>query len=167
VGALVVSGPDQPEVYSGPGNDEPFEGTFASAPAAPAATTIPARTAPLGRNEQIAAGAKVFARTCAACHQTAGQGIPNVFPPLAGSDFLLADKDRSIGVVLGGLQGPVTVSGNRFNGVMPSHAFLSDEDIADALTYVRNTWGNQGEVVSPQEVAARRARGTATVILTN
>jgi nitrite reductase (NO-forming) len=163
VATLVVSGPEQPAIYSGPGNDETYAGTFGAAAMAADAPPSSAPRGPLTKEEQMTAGAAVFGRTCAACHQPGGQGIPNVFPPLAGSDVLLADKERSIGIVLGGLQGPVTVSGSHFNGVMPPHAFLSDDDIASALTYVRNSWGNKGEPVTREEVAAHRARGTPTV----
>jgi nitrite reductase (NO-forming) len=160
VGTLVVSGPEAPELYSAQGTDEAYTGgAFAAAPAATAARP----TGPLSKEEQIAAGGQVFAKTCAACHQASGQGIPNVFPPLAGSDFLMADKARSVGIVLAGLNGSVIVNGNHFTGVMPTHSFLSDDDVANVLTFVRNTWGNQGEPVTKDEVAARRAQGTATV----
>jgi nitrite reductase (NO-forming) len=161
VATLVVSGPERADIYSGPGKDETYAGTFgaAAAPSPPSA-----HGAPQTKEEQIAAGAAVFGRTCAACHQPTGQGIPNAFPPLAGSDFLLADKARSIGIVLGGLQGPVAVNGKHFDGVMPPHGFLSDDDIANVLTYVRNSWGNQGEPVTREEVAVRRARGVPTVM---
>jgi nitrite reductase (NO-forming) len=163
LGTLVVSGPEQADVYSGPGKDETYAGTFDVAAGATGAAASSPDRGPLTAQEQIAAGEAVFGRTCAACHQPTGQGVPNVFPPLAGSDVLLADKDRDIGIVLGGLQGPVTVSGRPFNGMMPPHGFLSDEDIADALTYVRNAWGNKGDPVKPEEVAAHRARGTPTL----
>lgn len=156
IGSLVVSGPDAPALYSGPGQDEPYGG---SAP--PAATAAGPADGPATKDQQIAAGAQVFARTCAACHQPTGLGIPNAFPPLAGSDFLMADKARSVGIVLGGLTGPVIVNGNTFTSVMPSHSFLSDQELADVLTFVRNSWGNQGDAVTRDEVAARRAQGTA------
>ncbi len=113
----------------------------------------------------MARGAAVFARTCAACHQPTGQGLGTVFPPLAGSDFLMSDKDRSIGIVLGGLRGTVTVNGKTFHNEMPSHAFLSDDELAAALTYARNSWGNQGEPVTPEEVAKKRAAGTPQIVL--
>jgi nitrite reductase (NO-forming) len=155
IGTLVVSGPDAPSLYSAPAPDEPYGGN--AAPAVPA----PATGGPVTKEQQTSSGAQVFARTCAACHQPTGQGLPNVFPPLAGSDFLMADEARSIGIVLGGLTGPVTVNGRSYSNVMPSHAFLSDQELADVLTFVRNAWGNQGDAVSKDQVAARRAQGTA------
>src|SRR4029078_3240839 len=101
---------------------------------------------------QIEAGAKVYASVCGACHQPSGRGLPNAFPPLAGSDYLMADKGRSIDIVLRGLKGPVTVSDTTFNGVMPPQTHLSDQDLANALTYARNSWGNTSGVVTPAEV---------------
>ncbi len=76
-------------------------------------------------------------------------------PPLAGSDFLNADKHRAIDVVLNGLDGVITVSGNTFNGVMPTLR-LSDDDVANVLTYVYSQWGDSGLVVLPSEVRAVR-----------
>ncbi len=159
VGQLVVEGPPEPGVYSDPGRDSPFLGGDAPAEPVHAAAGSLANT----KEEQVAAGGEVFKRTCAACHQKEGQGLPHAFPPLAQSDFLMADKTRSIAVVLGGLKGPVTVNGQGFDSVMPSHAFLSDEDLANALTFARNSWGNSGDPVSRDEVAAQRARGTDPV----
>jgi nitrite reductase (NO-forming) len=98
----------------------------------------------------------VFANVCAACHQPGGTGVAGVFPPLAGSDFLNADKTRAIGVVVQGLSGEITVNGKTYNSQMPSPD-LSDEDIANALTFVYSSWGNAGHEVKPSEVAAVRA----------
>jgi nitrite reductase (NO-forming) len=69
----------------------------------------------------------------------------------------MADKQRSIGIALNGLSGPVTVNGNGFNSVMPPMSQLTDDEIANILTYVRNSWGNGGEAVSKEEVAKTRA----------
>src|SRR5262249_18346655 len=93
--------------------------------------------------------------------QARGQGLPRAFPPLAGSDFLMADKDRSIDVVLHGLHGPVTVNGERFDGVMPPLAYLSDDEIADVLTYVRSAWGNAADPATATQVADKRAGRSA------
>jgi mono/diheme cytochrome c family protein len=81
-----------------------------------------------------------------------------VFPPLAKSDYLMADKQRSIEVVLKGLSGPVTVNGKPFNSVMPPMSQLRDDEIAHILTYVRNAWGNQGDQVTAAEVKTTRAK---------
>ena len=87
---------------------------------------------------------------------TTGEGMPGVFPPLAKSDFLMADKDRAIRAVTKGLAGPIKVNGKDFNGVMPPVA-LNDEQVAQVLTYVRNEWGNTGDIVTVDEVRKVRA----------
>ncbi len=111
---------------------------------------------------RIAEGRKVFDTVCMACHQADGKGLPGAFPPLAGSDYLLGDKDRAIGVVVNGLQGEVVVNGEKFNSVMPAMVQLSDREIADALTFAMNSWGNAGGTVSVSQVAAVRAKAAAT-----
>ncbi|MGI9310185.1 MAG: copper-containing nitrite reductase [bacterium] len=108
------------------------------------------------RAERIAAGKRLYEQNCAACHQSAGQGIAGAFPPLAKSDWLNADQQRSIRAVLAGLSGAITVNGENFDGVMPALR-LSDDDVAHVLSYVYNSWGNNGELVSPQAVGAVRA----------
>jgi len=108
------------------------------------------------KSERIEAGQRLFAIVCAACHQPTGQGLPGRFPPLAGSDFLNSDKHRAIGVVVNGLQGQITVKGQQFNNVMPKFP-LSNDDIANALTYVYNAFGNSGKEVTPEEVQAVRS----------
>jgi nitrite reductase (NO-forming)/hydroxylamine reductase len=105
---------------------------------------------------QIAAGETVFKAACIPCHQPDGKGLPGMFPPLAGSDFLQADKKRAVGIVLHGLQGKVTVLGKTFDAAMPPMSQLSDSDIANVLTFVLNSWGNSGGSVSTGEVAQIR-----------
>ncbi len=105
---------------------------------------------------QMAAGKKVYETYCAACHQITGTGLAGAFPPLAESDYLMADKTRAINTVLGGLKGEITVNGKTFNSVMPNLAYLSDEQVANVVTYVMNSWGNEGFVTSTAEVAAAR-----------
>lgn len=102
-------------------------------------------------------GKEVFAKTCIACHQANGQGVPNAFPPLAKSDYLNKDTNRAIKTVLNGLSGPVTVNGKKFNAMMTPQA-LSDQQIADVLTYVYSSWGNNGTKVTPAMVKAQRGK---------
>lgn len=109
--------------------------------------------------DQVSLGKKVYTANCAACHQADGKGIPNAFPPVAGSDFLNADKTRAISVVKNGLTGEITVNGNKFNSVMPALG-LSDESIANVLTYVYTMTGNSKKVVTPQEVKAVKSKPT-------
>jgi nitrite reductase (NO-forming)/hydroxylamine reductase len=108
---------------------------------------------------QMQSGGKAYQATCQACHQADGKGLPNAFPPLAGSDYLKADKHRAIKNVFEGLTGPVVVNGVTYNSVMPPMPQLSDAEIADALSYAMNSWGNAFGVVTAAEVAAVRAGG--------
>jgi mono/diheme cytochrome c family protein len=110
--------------------------------------------------ERIVLGKRLFVSICAACHQPTGQGLPNVFPPLAGSDFLNADKSRAIQTVLFGRHGDVIVNGQKFNNNMPSFP-LTDQDIANVLTFVYNSFGNAGLDVTPDEVKNLRAQPPA------
>lgn len=168
LGMLKVEGPDNTLVYSGKEVDESYlgeqapEGLAAAQRIAELAkqveTTIkqtPA-IATMTKEIQMEKGKLVFLQTCAVCHQAQGQGLPQVFPPLAQSDFLLADKERSIRVVVKGLSGPIVVSGSKHDSVMPPVPQLTDEQVANVLTYVRNSWGNTGEAVAVDEV--RRVR---------
>jgi mono/diheme cytochrome c family protein len=109
--------------------------------------------------ERIALGHRLFT-ICAACHQPTGRGLPNLFPPLAGSDFLNADKNRAIQTVLAGRRGEVVVNGMKFNNNMPAFP-LSDQDVANVLTYVYNSFGNSGLEVTPEEVKTIRATAPA------
>ena len=155
LGMLKVDGPEDTLVYSGKQHDLVYQ------PEGPAIQTVGTGQAPpqqpaQTKAERVENGRRIFATICAACHQPGGQGIENVFPPLAGSDFLNADKSRAMGVVLNGLNGPVTVNGKTFNSAMPALG-LSDEDVANALTYVYNNWNNKGHEVTPAEVKAVRS----------
>ena len=109
------------------------------------------------RDQKIEMGQRIFSTICAACHQPTGRGVPNVFPPLAGSDFLNADKNRAIKIVINGRQGEIVVNGQKFNNSMPKFP-LTDQDIANVLTFVYNSFGNAGIEVTPDEVATLRAQ---------
>jgi nitrite reductase (NO-forming)/hydroxylamine reductase len=106
---------------------------------------------------QIKLGESLFNSNCAACHQTSGSGMSGVFPPLAGSDYLLADKSRAINTVIGGLSGEVMVNGKVYNAVMPNFSYLKDDDVANIITYIMNSWGNKGYQVIASDVAAARS----------
>ena len=108
------------------------------------------------KDDLIAKGEKVYLANCAACHQPSGKGLAGAFPPLAGSDYLKGDRKAVLSAAMFGLSGPITVNGVEYNGVMPSLGHLPDEDLAAALTYVFNAWGNDGAAVSVAEVAALR-----------
>lgn len=157
MGTLVVDGTPDSGVFSGrqyEGIYQPEGGAMQRMPTA-AAPAVPAAK---NREEQIAMGERVYTQNCAACHQPNGTGLAGAFPPLAKSDFLNADARRAIGVVLHGLSGPVTVNGQQYNSLMPALS-LSDEDIANVLTYVYSQWGNNGTRVTPEQVRTVRAAG--------
>ncbi len=108
-------------------------------------------------------GQKIYEANCQVCHQLTGTGVPFQFPPLAGSEWVLAPgPNRIIRIVLFGLQGPITVKGTEWQNVqMPnigSAANLSDDDIAALLTFIRGNqaWGNDTSPVTPEEVKAVR-----------
>ncbi|CAG5008453.1 hypothetical protein DYBT9275_04272 [Dyadobacter sp. CECT 9275] len=101
-------------------------------------------------------GERNYKLYCGACHQGDGKGDGSRFPPLAGSEWVTGDKKKMIDVILNGLNGTITVNGNPYNGVMPAHRFLKDEDIAQISTYIRNSFGNKAGSVSAEDV--RRVR---------
>ena len=101
-------------------------------------------------------GLKLYNTYCRACHQSDGNGDDNHFPPLAGSEWVKGDKERLIKIVLNGLNGPVTVKGKTFNGMMPKNDLLSDDQVADILTYVRQSFGNTAGVVNPEDIKKLR-----------
>ncbi len=157
VGMIKVTGPENKLVYSGKEVDSVYLSDKAAAPSeAVSKAASAAAKGTLTKADQIEAGKVLFMGTCSACHQPEGTGLPRLFPPLAKSDFLMADKARSIGIVLNGLTGPVKVNGEEFNSVMPPQSHLADDDIANILTYVRNSFGNTGDPVSAAEVIAVR-----------
>lgn len=103
----------------------------------------------------IERGKEVYNTQCITCHMEKGEGMESVFPPLAKSDYLMADKTRSIKQILEGASGEMTVNGKTYNGEMPA-IDLTDEQVSDVLNYVRNSWGNKGAAVTPDEVKATR-----------
>ncbi|MES1262912.1 MAG: copper-containing nitrite reductase [Peristeroidobacter soli] len=157
VAILEVSGDPRTDIYSGKQGDEVYLSDKLSNPAAVETAALASASGTLTKEQQVKAGEVLFKGTCSACHQDTGAGIPNVFPPLAKSDFLLADRKRAIGIALNGLSGPVTVNGNTFNSVMPPMSQLNDDEIANILTYALNSWGNDGGLVTAKEVTQVRA----------
>jgi len=118
--------------------------------AAPAAAPPAAAAAPAAVSQGQYA-------VCQTCHQANGEGVPNAFPPLAGSEIANGPAEVPIAIVLHGLQGPLTVHGATYNGQMAAWGQFSDDDIAATLTYVRSSWGNAAPAVTAAEVAAVRA----------
>ena len=115
------------------------------------ATGLPAVAAP------TPTGAELFTQHCAMCHQAGGQGVPNVFPPLAESDFIQKERTKSIQALCEGLKGPITVKGKEYNSAMPM-VILDDASVAAVLTHVFSSWGNNEKPVTEVEVAEARSK---------
>lgn len=157
VGMLNVKGPEDKLVYSGKQQD-----SLAKQETAPQVAALAEAVAltDLTTEQRIAAGQPLFASNCGACHQANGLGLPGTIPPLAGSDFLVKnDRERILSTVLTGLTGPIKVNGNSFNATMPPWNHLSNDELANILTYVFNSWGNHQGAVLPAEVARARQGG--------
>lgn len=102
--------------------------------------------------DQIARGKTVYDQLCLACHQADASGVPNLNPPLVKTSWVLGGKKELIKVILLGMDKEIEVNGDYYENVMPPLAHLSDEQIADVLTYVRNSFGNKASSVSGSEV---------------
>jgi len=155
---LKVDGPEDKAIYSGKELDSVYLGDRAGPNlAAVTRATESQAKGMLTLEDQVRAGQQLFAGTCSVCHQANGAGLAGVFPPLAKSDYLAADIKRSIGAVLQGLSGKITVNGQEYNSVMPPMNQLNDDEVAHIMTYVLNSWGNPGGRVTADVVKAQRA----------
>lgn len=104
-------------------------------------------------------GEQLYAKYCLACHQADGNGVRNLFPPLAGNEKITGSPKDPITIVLFGLTGPIEVNGKEYNQVMPAQDYLTDKQIADVLTFIRSTWGNKASSVKPEDVGKIRKAG--------
>jgi mono/diheme cytochrome c family protein len=100
-------------------------------------------------------GQEVYVTYCISCHMEKGEGLEGVYPPLAKSDYLMADKKRSIVQILKGAKGPMKVNKVSYDAEMQGFD-LNDQEVSDVLNYVRNSFGNNGVAVMPEEVKAAR-----------
>ncbi len=149
---IKVTGPEDSSIFSGKQQYSVFiPGSNPEKSAETATTAAPVRS----MEERMKLGQTLFTTNCSSCHQANGQGVPNAFPPLAKSDYFMKQPDKGIGIVLHGLSGNIIVDGHNFNGIMPQLS-LSDDDIANILTYERNSWGNKSGGVTAAEVAKIR-----------
>jgi len=102
-------------------------------------------------------GAAVFSARCAACHQATGAGLQGVFPPLAGSEWVVGKPETLVAMVLHGINGPLTVKGNSYSGAMPAFkGQLQDAELAAVLSHVRSTWANKADAITADTVAKVR-----------
>jgi mono/diheme cytochrome c family protein len=107
--------------------------------------------------ESMERGKKVYDLYCLSCHMPDGTGVPNLNPPLAKSSWVTGDKKRLINVVLKGLDQQVEIDGEYYSNVMAPHDFLKDQEVADVLTYIRNSFGNKASLLTAAEVKTQRA----------
>ena len=101
-------------------------------------------------------GAPIYAAKCVACHQATGQGVTGVFPPLAGSEWVVGSQTRLVQILLHGVSGEIVVKGNTYTGAMPAFAALEDAELAAVATFLRTQWGNQAPEVTTAFVAEQR-----------
>ena len=156
---LKVDGPENKAIYSGKELDSVYLGDRAE-PNLNAVTTATkaAASGTLTQQEQINAGKVLFTGTCSVCHQANGEGLAGVFPPLAKSDYIAKDVKRLVSTVLHGLTGKINVNGKEYNSVMPPMNQLNDDEVANILSYVLNSWGNPGGRITADEVKKVRAQ---------
>src|SRR5690554_5465767 len=153
LGVINATGPENERVFKGriqEGVYQPEGGIIQKMPKDDDLAAVEPVEA-LTKDEKMEMGKNIYTRTCVACHQGAGQGVPDVFPPLAKSDYLNDDVDRSIKAVIHGLSGEITVNGKKYNNVMPGQ-MLDDAQTASVLTYIYNNWGNNGTEVTEEMV---------------
>jgi len=103
--------------------------------------------------QQAGPGKLIFEENCLACHQAAGEGVPGMIPPLNRNEFT-TNKEKLISTVLHGVEGPITVNGTEYNNIMPAQDYMSDEDIAEVLTYILKTFVHSDDQITTEEVAA-------------
>ncbi|MEM7367262.1 MAG: c-type cytochrome [Bacteroidota bacterium] len=106
-------------------------------------------------------GEEIYVTYCGMCHQENGKGAPGRFPPLDGTEWVTGDPQRLIRVLLDGLEGGIEVKGVGYNSLMPQHRFLSDQQIASVLTYIRQNFGNSATPIHSSEVAIERNKQAA------
>jgi mono/diheme cytochrome c family protein len=115
-------------------------------------------TASSGLKASLERGKVVYATACLACHQADGGGVPRMNPPLIKTKWVLGGKKELIILMLKGMNNPIEIEDEEYHNPMPPHTTLSDQQIADVLTYVRNSFGNKASAVSVSEVKGVRAK---------
>lgn len=108
--------------------------------------------------KSIERGKEIYFAQCVTCHLPKGEGIPTVYPPLAKSDFLTNQPEKSILFILNGASESITVNGIDYAGEMPN-LNLSDEQVSDIINFIQNSWENKGEPIKPDQISAIRERG--------
>lgn len=125
-------------------------------------TVADLRAPAAGAASAAADGKQVFTANCVACHQATGKGLPGVFPPLDGSEWVAGDERIVANILLHGVSGEITVMGNTFKGAMPAFQQLSDAELAAVASYVRAEWSNKAAPIKAEVFAAERKASTRT-----
>jgi glucose/arabinose dehydrogenase len=110
----------------------------------------------------VSGGEEIYLTYCGACHLHDGKGDGLRFPPLDSSEYVMGDKNKLIEILLNGLQQPITVRGKEWNNLMPSHSFLTDDQLSSVLTYVRKNFGHSQDGITVEEIAAHRSKTVTT-----
>lgn len=160
LGQIKAEGAENKDIFSGKLSDniyQPEGGAIQTVPLSASETAKVKEGAPTAasKEDRIKLGQTVYNSNCMACHGAEGKGVEGAFPPLAESDYLNDDHTRGIDAILKGVTGEITVNGKKYNSVMPAVA-LKDEDAANVLTYILNSFGNKGGEIKPEDVTKRR-----------
>ena len=111
---------------------------------------VPART--------MEAGKKVYDTYCLVCHQADGSGVPKMNPPVIKTTYVLGDKTKLVQIILKGMKEEVEINGEFYENVMAAHDYLTDQEIADVTTFIRNSFGNKASIITAAEVKGIRAK---------
>jgi len=119
------------------------------------------KQAPVAKTKAVSAavlanGKKVYTKYCLACHMADGGGVQNMNPPLIKTSYVLGNATKLIKVILNGMSEGVEIDGETYTNIMPPHGFLTDQEVADVLTYVRSSFGNKAPAIKVAEVKAAR-----------
>lgn len=107
-------------------------------------------------------GKLVFTANCVACHQATGKGLPGVFPPLDGSEWVHGDARTLANILLHGINGEIEVEGVTYKGAMPAFQQLGDAELAAVATYIRSSWSNKSDALKPELFEQERKASTRT-----
>jgi len=154
LGMIKVTGAENTEVFSGQQEAKVYLPEGSTTQTMPQEKSAVRSTAS-NVAERIQLGEVVYKQNCAACHQPDGSGVKGAFPPLAKADYVNQQTAKAIHAVVNGLEGPITVNGELYNSVMPKLQ-LSDEQVANVMTYILNSWENKGGEVTPAMAAKER-----------
>lgn len=115
------------------------------------------KSLPASTPKKVLPGKAVYEKNCLTCHQSDGSGVPNMHPPLGPGSWVGKDPKELVAIMMKGLSGKIEVNGEEYKNFMPSHAKLTDEELADVLTYVRASFGNNFEPVTAELVKKIRS----------